>query len=526
MKRALGLITTTAACAAAIAACAAKQPKPAAPPAAPAAAPPAAPAAATPPGAAAPQGTPDAPFRAEAPPPGPPVEFHPPVPRQSKLSNGLPVYFVERHELPLVTLTLAFRSGADTASKAKAGLPSFVLDLLDEGTMNRDAAAIARGFEDLAAVYRTQADADSSFVAVSALSNTLAPVLDLYADVILHPAFRPADVDRVRQQRLGQIAQALDDPQTIGSHVLSRVLFGEAHPWAFPADGTIASIKALKARDLAAWHKAHFQPANAALFVVGDTSEAQLLPLLEQRFGGWKDRAAAKPPANKLPAAGERVVTLVDKPDAPQSQIWIGEIGVSSGAPDIFPVRVMNNILGGSFNSRLNGNLRTEHAYSYGVFSFYDTHREAGPFVAQGGVVADKTSEAVAEFIAELSKMKLGEISEAELSDAKDGLARTIPSLFTSGEATAGAFARAWAHGLPVDYYARYKERIEAVTRDEVAKAARERLHPDHMAIVVVGPAKAIEPKLAALGFGRVVVRDATGEAVKAAAASALGAGK
>jgi zinc protease len=182
---------------------------------------------------------------------------------------------------------------------------------------------------------------------------------------------------------------------------------------------------------------------------------------------------------------------------------------------------VMNNILGGSFNSRLNGNLRTEHAYSYGVFSFYDTHREAGPFMAAGGVVSDKTAEALAEFMKELEKMKSGEVSDAELSDAKESLVRAIPALFISVDATAVAYARAWAHGLPADYYATYQKHVQAVGKDDVAKAARERLHPDAMVIVVVGPRKAIEEKISALKLGNVELRDANGEALEAAKAAA-----
>ena len=480
---------------------------------------PAKPAAAT--AVPAPISTPDAEFRAKPPGPSAKTDFVAPAPKTIKLSNGLPVYLVERHDLPLVALALSFKSGADTASRARAGLPSMVLDLLDEGTQSRDAAALARGFEDLAAQYHTQADADSSTVSFSALAGTFEPTLELFADVVLHPAFRKPDFERVQKQRLGQIAQSLDDPQAIGQHVLARVLFGEKHPWAFPSDGTVDSIKALTPQDLAGWHKAHFQPANAAMFVVGDVTEAALKDALEKRFAGWKNSGAPKPPKNTAPKAGVRVVTLVDKPDAPQSQIWIGEIGVSSMAPDIFPVRIMNNILGGSFNSRLNGNLRTEHAYSYGAFSFFDTHREAGAFAAASGVVADKTGEALGEFMKELARMKTGEITDAELNDAKDGLVRTIPALFASNEATAGALARAWSHGLPADYYARYQERVLAVTKEDVARAARERLHPDNMAIVVVGPGKIIEEKIAAMKFGRVEVRDANGEAVKAARAAA-----
>ena len=465
--------------------------------------------------------TPDAAFRAHPPPPAAKVEFRAPVPAQLKLKNGLPVFLIERHEVPLVTLSLAVRSGEDTEPQGKSGLASLALELLDEGTPTRDAVAIARGFEDLAARYSTQADADATSVRLTALADTLGPALEIFADVALHPAFRKADVERIRVERLGQIAQALDDPQSVGQHVLHRVLFGEKHPWGFPGEGTVQSVKSIKAADLAAWHRSFFRPDNAALFVVGDTDAKTLLPLLEARFGGWKRSTAPKPVVVKVPKSGVRTVYLVDKPGAPQSQIWIGEIGVASTAPDIFPVRVMNNILGGSFNSRLNGNLRTEHAYSYGVSSFYDTHREAGPFVAAGGVTSDKTAEALAEFIKELQRMKGGEVSAAELSDAKASLVRAIPALFASNEQTAGAYARAWSHGLPADYYAAYQRRVEAVTEAEVGKAARDRLHPDALAIVVVGPEQSIRPGLEALKLGPLEVRDASGEARKAAAAAA-----
>ncbi len=502
-----------------LAACACAGSKPAPPAAQPAPAAPQAPQPAV--AKAEPQGTPDAPFRAQPPPPGAPIGFHAPIPAEHRLRNGLRVLLIERHEVPLVSISLAVRSGEDTDPAGKAGLSSLALDLLDEGTATRDAVAIARGFEDLGARYGTAADADSSRLTVTALSDTLDPALELFADVALHPAFRDADVERVRVERLGQIAQALDDPQSVGQHVLSRVIFGEKHPWGYPGEGTVRSVKSITRKDLIAWHRSWFRPSNAALLVVGDTDASKLLPILEARFGAWKEGKAPKPLRLERPRSGTRVVTLVDKPDAPQSQIWIGEVGVASAAPDVFPVRVMNNILGGSFNSRLNGNLRTEHAYSYGVFSFYDTHREAGPFVAAGGVVSDRTADALGEFMKELRRMKSGEVTDAELADAKESLIRAIPALFASDEQTAGAYARAWAHGLPLDYYATYQQRVRAVTKAEVAQAARDRLHPDDMAIVVVGPASHIAPKIESLGLGRIELRDAEGEARKATSAAA-----
>jgi zinc protease len=470
-----------------------------------------------PPAGAEPQGTPDAPFRAQPPPPSAPVEFHPPVPRIAKLSNGLPVWMVEYHEVPLVTVDLVLKSGADTEAPSRSGLASFVLDALDEGTRSRDSVQIARGFEDLAARYRTEADADSSEVVVTALSSTLPEVLSIFADVALRPAFRAPDVERVREQRLGQIAQILDDPAEVAEHVLRRAIYGEKHPWAYPSEGTARTIAALKSPALARWHGRYFRPNNAALVVAGDVRAESLLPLLERSFGTW--RAGKVPPARPRPPASSgapRTVIVVDRPGAPQSQIFVGELGIDSLAPDRFATRVMNLIFGGSFNSRLNASLRTEHGWSYGAFSFFEEHREAGPFIAESGVMSDHTADALAETFRQLRRMQQGEVTDAELSDAKEALLRTIPARFTSGESVAQLFARAFAHGLPPDYFATYAEHVSGVTKEEVAKAARERLHPDRAAVVVVGPLAETRKALASLGLGAVEVRDAQGEAMEA----------
>ena len=187
----------------------------------------------------------------------------------------------------------------------------------------------------------------------------------------------------------------------------------------------------------------------------------------------------------------------------------MGELGIESAAPDRFAARVMNLIFGGSFNSRLNINLRTEHGWSYGAFSFFEEHRQAGPFISESGVMADHTAEALSETFRELRRMQQGEVTDAELSDAKESLLHTIPARFTSGESVAELFARAFAHGLPPDYFATYSQQVSAVSKEDVARAARERLHPDRAAIVVVGPLAETRKALGSLGLGAVEVRDA-----------------
>jgi zinc protease len=212
-------------------------------------------------------GTPDAPFRQVLPEPAAPVAFQAPVPSVQKLKNGLTVWIVEQHQLPLATVELVVRAGGDTDPSGKPGTASFVADMLDEGTALRDAPAIAAAFEDQAALFRSRADKDSFIAVVSFPSGSLGPALDVFSDCVLRPAFKKPDLERVRALRLGDLAQLQADPAQIGRTVLNRTVFGDNHPWAFPPAGTVASTKAARGDQLAAWHRSWVRPNNAVLVV-------------------------------------------------------------------------------------------------------------------------------------------------------------------------------------------------------------------------------------------------------------------
>ena len=477
-----------------------------------------------PPGAVSETGTPDAPFRAALPEAGPPVTFSAPVPVVQKLKNGLPVWIVEQHQLPLATVELVIRAGEDTDPAGKPGTASFVADMLDEGTPLRDAPAIAAAFEDQAAVFRSQADKDSLQAAVSFPSASLVPVLDVFSDSVLHPAFKKGDLERVRALRLGDLAQLEADPAQIGRVVLNRTVFGEGHPWAFPVTGTVASNRAATAEQLAAWHRAWVRPNNAILVVVGDVKPAELMPELERRFGGWK--AAALPKRRSMTAAarkGPRVVTVVDRPGAAQSELWVGQLGLSTSSADLYAAQLASIVLGGGFKSRLNANLRSSKGYTYGAFSAFDVRREPGIFAAVAPVVADKTPEALKELLGEIDRLREGGIDASELADAKSGLIQSLPAEFQSTTGTALAFGRLVALGRPPDYFAQYVQKVEAVTREDVAAAARARFNTQSFAIVVVGPLAELRSRLESLGLGAIALRDARGEAVKAVRAAKSG---
>jgi predicted Zn-dependent peptidase len=260
------------------------------------------------------------------------------------------------------------------------------------------------------------------------------------------------------------------------------------------------------------------------LVVVGDVKPATLLPELERRFGGWKPTALPKrrslaPVSRK----GPRVVTVVDRPGAAQSQLWVGELGLGAGSADLYPAQVAATVLGGGFKSRLNANLRSSKGYTYGAFSLFDVRREPGLFEVIAPVVAEKTPEALKELLSEIDRLREGGIDASELAEAKSGLIESLPAEFGSTTSTALAFGKLVALGRPPDYFSSYVQKLEAVTREDVARSARARFDTKSLAIVVVGPLAELRPRLEALGLGNIALRDATGEAVKAARAVKTG---
>ncbi|HMK73505.1 MAG TPA: pitrilysin family protein [Myxococcaceae bacterium] len=461
----------------------------------------------------APGGTPDADFRAQAPPAGPPVTFRPPVPKVLTLKSGLAVWLLERHELPLVSLELLVDAGSNTNPPGVPGVSSFVADMLDEGTATRDAPAIAAAFDDLAAIFHAASDQETFTASLSVPTESLAAGVEVFADVVLHPAFRPGDVERVRRLRQGELVQMLDDPEKVGRDVLGRVVYGERHPWAYSPKGTVDSNPKIGRAALAAWYRTWVRPNNATLVVVGDVREAELVSLLEKSFAGW---AKGKVPKKTMPPPAPpptRTLVLVDKADAAQSQVWIGDLGLTSSSPELYAARAANNVLGGGPKGRLFAVLRTQKAYSYGAYSeLGERLSEPGLFAATGGIVADKTPEAVEEFFGVLDGLAKGGMSDGDLADAKSAVIRGLPSRFQTNAATATAFATARGLGFSPDYFAELPARVEAVTRTQADQAARAHFTTAKAAVVVVGPMKSLQKRLEDLHVGPVQVRDPSGK--------------
>jgi zinc protease len=448
------------------------------------------------------QGPPD---RSKPPALGAPPQLNLPPIEKRMLSNGISVWLVESHEVPLVQINLLLRAGAGDDREGKFGLASLTAAMLDEGAGKRTALQLADEVEFLGASLTTSSSFDASAVRLNVPVSRMREALPLMADVVIRPTFPDAELNRLRQERLTALLQAKDDPASVAPMAFARIVFGPTHRYGTGISGTEATLKGFTVDDLKSFHASMYQPANSTLLVVGDVTADAIVPLLEKEFGSWQGPANPRKPVPHAAQVTQGQITIVDMPGAEQSQIRIGWVGVPRSTPDYFPIEVLNTVLGGSFTSRLNQNLREEHQYSYGASSRFDMRLSAGAFQAGAGVQTDKTSEALREFFNELNGIAKP-VGADELTKAKNYVALSFPSEFeTSGDLSA-KMEEMVIYGLPDRYFGQYIDNIQAVNAAAVQKAAGTYIQPKRFAVVVVGDRKVIEPGIRALNLGPVRV--------------------
>ncbi len=453
--------------------------------------------------AAMPAAAQQAPDRTAAPKPGPAPSLKLPAIQKRTLSNGLPVWIVELHKVPVVHVTLAVRAGSAADPDGKFGLANLTAEMLDEGAAARDALQIADAVDYLGASLSASSASDAAFVDLHVPVARLGDALPIMADVALRPTFPEEELKRVREELLTSILQAADNPAALVQFAFSRLVYGPSHRYGTALNGTAAAVKGFSVADVRQFHSSRYVPSNGVLIVTGDVTPAAVVAQLEKAFGSWKGAAAAP---TQVPAASQltaRKVHLVDKPGAPQSQIRLGWVGVPRSTPDYFALRVLNTLLGGSFTSRLNQNLREEHGYSYGASSSFDMRSSAGPFYAAAGVQSDKTAEALSEFFKELDAIRKP-IAPDELEKVKNYVAMQLPRNFETTQSLAASLAQLFVFNLPADYYETFTARVRAVTAGDVQRAAERYIQPGKFAVVVVGDLKTIEPRIRALNLGPV----------------------
>jgi zinc protease len=349
---------------------------------------------------------------------------------------------------------------------------------------------------------------------MSTLTKHLDQALDIYADVIVNPAFPATELESVRKRTLTGFLQRKSNPNAISNLVYDRVIYGKDHPYGRQLSGNETTIAALQREDLVSFYEANYRPNNAVLIVVGDVDSRNLMSKLEKSFAGWKPGAVKMftvPTASMMEKAG---IYLVDRPNSAQSVVSIGQIGVARDNPDYFPLQVMNTILGGQFSARVNMNLREDKGYTYGARTGYSFRRGAGPFTASADVQTAVTKESVAEFIKEIKGIR-GEIpvTQKELEYNKQSIIRGYPRGFETVGQISAQLSNLVVYGLPDTYFNDYISRINAVTINDVNRVANKYLTPDKLAIVIVGDRKVIEPGLKELTYP-IAILDTEGNPV------------
>ena len=455
----------------------------------------------------------DAAWREKPPAPGPAIVLHLPVPEQFKLSNGLTVLYSERPGLPLVAASLVFRRGSGANPIDHPGLASFTARMLQQGTTTLSALQIADRAADLGTTISTRATTDSSRIGTASLTRNFPDILQLLADVALHPTFPQAEIDRVRSERLAALVQEKDEPLAVATRVYSAALYGPKYSYGYPEVGTTDSLKAVTRDDILHFWQQNYLPNDAALIVTGNIKLEELKPLLEKQFAEWKTGNAPAPNMG-TPEASDAKLILVDRPDAPQTTLVFFSLGPARSTPDYPQLEVMNSDLGGLFSSRINMNLREEHGYTYGAGSFFNYHVAPGPFIVYSDVRTDATAPATTEIFKELRRMRDTLMSPEELKLAKDSSAQSLPGRFEHGSEAAGTFAELYVYQLPLDYFSLLPARLNAVTAEQAQAAAQKYIQLDKITVLALGDRAKIEADMKKLNLGKMEIRDTDGKLV------------
>jgi zinc protease len=448
---------------------------------------------------------------------GTPPELKLPKLERATLSNGLKVILAERSGLPLVSFWMTADAGYAADHSAAPGTAKLMSALLVDGTSTRNALQINDQTALLGARLLAYSDLDFSYVQLSALKQKLDPSLELFGDVILNPSFPDADFKREQKLQLDTIQQEQDEPIGMALRVFPGLVYGPTNAYGSPftGSGTAASVQKITRDDLVKFHKEWFQPNNATLIVVGDTTLAEITPKLEKLFASWKSAQAPRKDVAAVQLPSKPVVYLLDKPNAEQSVIIAANITVPPNTPDELAIQAMNDVLGGTFSSRLNMNLREDKHWSYGASSFVLGARFQRPFLAFAPVQTDKTKESLAEMNKELRAI-LGDrpVTSDELTRTQANETLSLPGSRETLDAVGGSIATILDSRWPDDYYDTMSGKIRALKTSDLDAAAKQVVHPDNLIWIVVGDRAKIEAGIRELNLGEIRFIDANGNPI------------
>ncbi len=429
------------------------------------------------------------------PPVQPAKEIHFPAFDQKVLGNGLRVVVIEHREAPAVTVQMLLRAGKVFDPAAKAGLASATARLLREGTATRSSQQIAQAIDSIGGSLDTYGSWDSAGASLQVTSDQLDPGLDLFADLVLHPSFPAEEVERWRRQTLNGLQVQQEDAGYLADASFERAVF-DGHPYGLPDDGTPESVAALTRDDLAAFHRQHYVPNQAILAVVGDVKAADAFARVERAFGAWPRGKEHEVPKVQAARRGKHRIVVIDMPDAVQSEIRMGQVGVAFADPDFFAAEVYNSILGGGSSSRLYQEVRTKRGLSYGAGSSFVKALEPGSFQASTFTKTESTVQVLEVMLEAMRDLEKTLVPAAELEARKTYLSGVFPLQIETPEGIAGKVLEAMKYGLGRDFIESHRGRIDAVTAEQVRSFAERRIHPESFLITVVGNASAFLPDL------------------------------
>ena len=442
---------------------------------------------------------------------------------RSNLSNGLELIVAHRATVPVVNLLMRFDAGFASDQFGEPGTSSLAMAMLDEGTRTRTALEISDELARLGAYFGAGSAIDTSGVSISALKENLDESLELYADVVLNPAFPQKELDRLRKARLAQIKQEKTQPIGIALRVLPALMYGRDHAYSLPltGSGTEESVARITRDSLVNYHQTWFKPNNATMIVVGDTTMEEIKPKLEKLFRRWQPGNVPNKNIGTVDLPDKDRIYIIDRPDAVQSIIFAANVAPPAGQGNEIAIETMNEIIGGSFTSRINMNLREDKHWAYGARSVVVSTKGQRPYIAYAPVQTDKTMESMAEIKREL-KEYLGEnpATDEELEKVKNNNTLSLPGRWETASAVLRDIGEIVTYDLPDDYWDTYADNVRNLSLEQIAEAADDVIKPDNLLWVVVGDREKIEPRIRELELGEIIHLDADGNLLEPTAAN------
>lgn len=429
--------------------------------------------------------------------------FNPPSPSSFTLSNGIQVNHWQRSELPLVELRFMWPAGSDFDPQGQSGLSALTTQMLDEGAGERSAIEFSDRLDALGASFSASSGHELTVASLSSLARNFGDSLDLAADAILRPRFDKNEWDRVHRLHLDRIKQRMDFPAAVASLVGMRTFFGDDHPYSRSNSGTVDTVEAIKLDDAKAWHKSMFGSDNVVIFCAGDISENDLKAHLEKRFGGWKPSGQQMASVPKYAETEDRSmrVVLVDRPGAVQTVVSFYMPAPKYASPERNALDLLGTILGGSFTSRLNQNLREDKGYTYGARCNFSLNPNAGYFSAASRVRADVTGASIGEFLKEFKAIRGGDITDQETAKSQATVRMQTVQSFAGLAGMIGAATELVRNGRPLTELSSDLDAMKNVTTDQLNKLANSAIPLEKAVLVLVGDKATILPQLEGLGL-------------------------